>query len=78
MQQGKFTFSKYFRSIYPEGYIPPVHLTIEGEFVGNLLKKGYLVKDIKMKKVVMITGYAARANVPLEEREKLQKKIKQS
>ena len=78
MQQGKFTFSKHFRSVYPEDYIPPAHLTIEGEFVDNLLKKGYLVKDIKMKKVVMITGYAARANIPLKERQKLQKKIKQS
>ena len=75
MKQIKFTFKKYFRDNYPIEYRPPLHLTLEDKIKDDLLKRGYLIKDIKERKVIEISAIVARANVPLKERQKLQKDI---
>lgn len=75
MAQKKFTFSKHFQSLYPENYIPPAHISVEGEFVSKLLKQGYIVREVRVEKVIKISCLAARANIPPKERLKLQREI---
>ena len=75
MRQKKFTFSKHFAESYDKNIVPTKYLTWKDAFVAQLLKQGYLVKDVKETETITISCYAARANVTLKEREKIQKNI---
>lgn len=73
--QNKFTFSKYFRNSYPKDYRPSGYLSVEDEFKSKLLKQGYLIKDLKIENTITITCFGAKANIPYEERIKLQETL---
>ena len=75
MAQQNFIFSLEHRSIYRENYRPSAHVLIKDEIKEMLLKKGYLVKNLKEQKVILVTGMIARANIPLKERKKFQDSI---
>lgn len=71
----KFTFSKYIQFTYPKDYIPENHLDIKGECIDRMVKKGYLVSDVVVKETVTFYAKVAKANIPIQERRKLQKEI---
>jgi hypothetical protein len=43
------------------------------EVKSSLLKRGYLVKDVKSYPAIITVATVARANIPKAEREKMQK-----
>jgi len=75
MAQKTFTFSKYFGKTYDKDYRPTGFLSAEGEFRAKMLRQGYLINDVKVRETITISCFAARANVSLKEREKLQKNL---
>ena len=74
-KQKLFTFSKYFAKSYSENYVPGRYLTIKDEFADSLLKQGYLIKNVTEEKTITIRCIAARANIPLNERRKMQEEV---
>ena len=72
-KQKKFIFSKFFEKKIPKGYAPYGYFTPEDEFIAIMNKSGYLIKNIRRMEVLI--GDCARANVPLEERKELQKQL---
>jgi len=69
-KQKTLTFSKHFLKTYKKDYIPLEHFSPEDEFTAQILKQGYVPKDIKVQETITITCQAAKANIPLEERKK--------
>ena len=60
----------------PKDYVPTEHFSVEDEMKSGLVKKGYLVWEIKREEgFVRFSVTCARANLPLKKRLKLQEKI---
>lgn len=73
MRQKTLTFSKQKYQLYREGYLPIGHITIEDEFKESMVKKGYVVRNVR--RAAAIIADVARANVPLGERKRMQAEI---
>jgi hypothetical protein len=75
MKQKQFIFSKQFSKTYNRSYIPTGYLDIEDEFKDQMLRQGYIVKDIRRIETITVSCIAAKANISLKERIKFQKDI---
>ena len=74
MQQKEFVFK------YPYSKILPKHLLLTrpdmlDEIKDELLQSGWLVKDLDVREVLLVTGSMAKANVSKAERLELQKSL---
>lgn len=70
-----FTFSRFFSKTYRKGYVPLGYISAQDEFKAQLVKQGYLAKDIVVEECILVRAIGARANVSLHERKKLQNQI---
>lgn len=73
-EQQTFTFKKFADKIYDENYISPGHITAQDEFIEYWNKRGYICKATS-KKVIYVSAYLAKANIPLKERIKVQEEL---
>ena len=58
--QNKFTFSKEFQRLYPQKYISPTHFSPQGELRAEIIKKGYIVKDLRIELMVKVFFWQQR------------------
>ena len=75
MKQKLFTFKFYKHEIHPKGSVATDALTHAESLKRRLVKKGYMVTNLKEEEVVFVSCYMAKANIPLKGREKMQDKI---
>jgi len=73
--QSEFIFRKYVEFFYSKGYVPLAHFSTEDEARDSLIRRGFLTKDAAIEEGVRIRFWVAKANIPLEERRKLQSQI---
>ena len=75
MKQKTFTFKYYKHEFYPKGTLAPDAFSLKDSLKNRLVRKGYLVKDLKEEEVISVRCTIAKANVPWKERQKLQNDI---
>jgi hypothetical protein len=71
----QLVFKRRFVAHYEKGFVSAGHFSVEDALKSSLLKKGYVVSGLTSREVIQVTCNIARANIPLEERENLQKQI---
>lgn len=73
-KQKQFTFRFYKQEIHPKNTILP-GFDVGEDMKQRLLRRGYLVKDLRQVEAVVVTCYVAKANIPYQERERFQEQI---
>lgn len=74
-KQQTFIFKKFVTKTYSADFMPTSFIDIESLVAAQILKSGYVYRDLKKEHTVTITAAVARANVPLKERKELQQQI---
>ena len=75
MKQTEFIFNKEFSKNYSKDYIPDLYINAIYEFKASMMRRGYLIKNIQQREMIEVRCIAAKANISLEERKKLQEEI---
>lgn len=69
------TFSKQFVKTMPRNEVLVGYVDLASYLKARLLKQGYVVKNLRTQETITVDCIAARANVPLAERRKMQDEI---